>query len=351
MTRSRWLAAAGSERRAHPVPALVRRLPGTWPPALRNWAEIGNIAAALVEGRGLAIPSAGGTGRDRLGAAAARVARRCRLRSPASRPPPPPPFASSSPCSSCRRAHVYRGRPQTARPLGPPHGECSSPRAGRSPTTPVIVRGGGRPRPTARGSLALEASSPPPHARLAATAGLIVVAVLAPSPTPALASRRAPVALDDSLHSRCPRARCPWPRCSPVRRGDRALALGPPATPSPSAASFRSSPTAGSNSISPTSPRPPSGLLRSGHRVPRRLDFNEAQFDRYAALGEAPFVATYRAPALAALPRRPSRLPRQHRHAAPATRVSVLLPLKNGPGRPHPRDVLARRYRPPRPRR
>ena len=60
MTRSLWFSALlGLAVLA--AAALVQHLPHLAPGA-HNWAEIGNIAAALVEGRGFSDPFGGSTG-------------------------------------------------------------------------------------------------------------------------------------------------------------------------------------------------------------------------------------------------------------------------------------------------
>ena len=59
MGRFRLLALAGTLVLAGA--ALFHNLPGL-SPGMRDWAEPGNVAAALVEGRGFSDPFEGGTG-------------------------------------------------------------------------------------------------------------------------------------------------------------------------------------------------------------------------------------------------------------------------------------------------
>lgn len=299
MTRSLWFSALLGLA-VLTAAALGRHLPHLAPGA-HNWAEIGNIAAALVEGRGFSDPFGGGTGATAwapplpvwLDAAVFMVAG---IKTP----------AAAALCVALTvlflaGAHTFLVAALT--PLGPWARHTASGAflalVVLLPDNPLIVRSEAALDLLLAGALLWSTLA---HLRTPgrhATAGLIAVAVLAPLAHAGLAlATGVTLTLLFVRDARAPR--CP---VAPMLAGAAAvLALGAwTARNAFALGRFIPLKSNGWFELHLTNVASPSGLLRSGTAFRELPYFNQAQFDRYAALGEAPFVATYRAPTLAAL--------------------------------------------------
>ena len=299
MTRSLWFSALlGFAVLA--AAALGQHLPQLAPGA-HNWAEIGNIAAALVEGRGFSDPFGGGTGATAwapplpvwLDAAVFLVAG---IKTP----------AAAALCVVLTvlfltGAHTFLVAALTH--LGPWARHTASTAflalVILLPDNPLVVRSEAALDLFLAGALLWGILA---HIRTpgrTATAGGVAVAVLAPLAHAGLALATA-VTLTILFFRDARAHRCP---VAPMLAGAAAvIALGAWTVRNTVALGrFIPLKSNGWFEIYLTNVASPNGLLRSGTAFRELPYFNQAQFERYAALGEAPFVATYREPTLAAL--------------------------------------------------